>query len=286
MRKNNIFLGITFMMAGTFSLGLNDVIVKGLSFKFPLWEIVFFRAFSGVIVSLCLVFYFGISSLKTKKPIAHTIRAFSSVGCVVLFFFGIKYLLLSENQAIFHSAPIIATLLAIPILGEKVSFQRLLVIILGFIGVLIILKPGTDFFKIYSLLPLGSACFMAVAYLSTRYLMNTESSISIIFYYSFALLFTSLVFFPTDFIYPSFYEMTPLFITGIIGSIGHYFLSQAAKNAEVKVITPFEYSSFIFVTVLAYIFFNEVPDITIYIGIIFIIFSGIYLVYREQQNNL
>ena len=272
------------MIAGTFSLGSNDILVKGLSFDFPIWEIVFFRALSGVIISIFLIIIFGYSRLKTKKPVAHLIRAFSSVGCVVLFFFGIKFLLLSENQAIFHTAPIIASLLAIPVLGEKFGFHRMTAILIGFLGTLIILKPGSSLFDIYSLIPLASAFFMASAYLATRYLMSTESSIAIIFYYSVALLFTSLFFFPSNFIMPNLLEVILLSLTGVIGSLGHFFLSQAAKNAEVMVVTPFEYTSFIFVTVLAYIFYNQVPDITIYIGAIFIVISGIYIVYREQKQ--
>ena len=228
---------------------------------------------------------FGYSKIKTKKPLAHLIRAFSSAGCVVLFFFGIKFLLLSENQAIFHTAPIIASLLAIPILGEKFGYNRIFAILIGFIGTLIILKPGTNLFNIYSLIPLASAFFMAIAYLATRYLMTTESSIAIIFYYSVALLITSLVFFPSNYIMPTLLELIPLSLIGVIGSLGHYFLSLAAKNAEVTVIAPFEYSSFIFVTFLAYIFYNEIPDLSIYIGAVFIIISGIYIVFREQKNK-
>jgi len=285
MKKNNTLLGIMFMIMGVFSLGVNDIIVKGLSYKFPIWEIVFFRALSGVIISIILIFVFGVSKLKTKKPLAHAIRAFSSVGCVVLFFFGIKFLLLSENQAIFQSSPIIAAILAAIILKEKIGLHRMLAVILGFVGALIILKPGTELFKIYSLIPVASAFFMAFSYLSTRYLMSTESSISIIFYYSFALLFASLIFFPKNFIIPDFYELLPLMLLGIFGSLGHYFLSQAAKKAEVVVITPFEYTSFIFVSFLGYIFYQEIPDVTIYIGAVFIFISGFYIIYREQKNK-
>ena len=284
MQHNRSIWGIIFMILGTFSLGSNDILVKGLSFKFPIWEIIFFRALSGVIISIFLLMIFGFSQIKTKKPLAHLIRAFSSVGCVVLFFFGIKFLLLSENQAIFHTAPIIACLLAIPILGEKLDFNRIVAISIGFIGTLIILKPGTNLFNIYSLIPIASAFFMAIAYLATRYLMSTESSITIIFFYSLALLFTSLIFFPSNFIVPNLSEIIFLSLTGVVGSLGHYFLSQAAKNAEVIVITPFEYTSFIFVTLLAYIFYNEIPDLTIYIGAIFIIISGIYIIYKEQKS--
>ena len=163
------------MSLSMFSLSLNDMIYKNLSFNFPVWEAVFFRAFSGVIISFILVYFAGINTLKTKKPIRHCVRAFSAVGCVVFYIFGIKYLLLSENIAISHSAPLIAGLLAVPILGEKIGMQRTLAIIVGFIGVLIIIKPGTDLFNLKSLLPIASALFMASVYLSTRSLMNTES---------------------------------------------------------------------------------------------------------------
>ena len=74
-------------------------------------------------------------------------------------------------------------------------------------------------------------------------------------------------------------------LLGIFGSLGHYFLSQADKNAEVVVITPFEYTSFIFVSFLGYIFYQEIPDVTIYIGAVFIFISGFYIIYREQQNK-
>ena len=72
---------------------------------------------------------------------------------------------------------------------------------------------------------------------------------------------------------------------GVMGSLGHYFLALAAKNAEVIVITPFEYSSFIFVTVMAYIFYNEIPGVSVILGVILIIISGVYIVYREQQKK-
>ena len=177
---NKKLLGILLMTLGMFCLSVNDMTYKNLTMNFPVWEAIFFRAFSGSIISLFLVYRSGIVSLKTKKPIRHFVRAFSAVGCVVLYIFGIKYLLLSENIAIAHSAPIIAALLAVPILGEKLGIHRIFAIVIGFIGVLIIVKPGTDLFYLKSLLPIGSAFFMAAVYLSTRSLMNTESTKSIV----------------------------------------------------------------------------------------------------------
>ena len=284
-KENNIILGIIFMTLAMFCLSVNDVLVKGLSTAYPIWEVIFFRAFSGVIVSIILLFFFGWQTLKTTKPIGHLTRAFSSVACVVFYFFGLKYLMLSENVAIVHSAPIIATLLAVPILGEKLGLHRITAVIIGFIGVLVIVKPGSDLFKIESLFPLGAAFFMATTYLATRFLMSTESSVAIIFYYSFALLITSLIFFPNDFVIPSLFNLIPLMSLGIMGSLGHYFLSQAAKSAEVVVITPFEYTSFIFLGVMGYFFYNEVPDSSVFIGALLIVLSGIYIVYREQQKK-
>ena len=281
MNKN--ILGILFMTLAMFSLSLNDMIYKNLTMNFPVWEAVFFRAFSGSIISLFLVYRSGISSIKTKKPVRHFVRAFSAVACVVLYIFGIKHLLLSENIAIAHSAPIIAALLALPILGEKIGIHRMLAIVIGFIGVLIIVKPGTDLFQFKSLLPIGSAIFMASVYLSTRSLMNTETSTSIVFFYSFALLFTSLIFFPADFVIPDTFNLVLALSLGIMGSMGHYFMSQAARHADVAVTSPFEYTSFIFVGVMGYLFFYEIPSKSVLIGAILIIISGIYVAYRERK---
>ena len=281
MNKN--LLGILLMTLGMFSLSINDIIYKNLTMNFPVWEAVFFRAFSGSIISLYLVYHSGINSIKTKKPVRHFVRAFSAVGCVVLYIFGIKYLLLSENIAIAHSAPIIAALLAVPILGEKIGIHRILAIIIGFVGVLVIIKPGTDLFQLKSLLPIGSALFMASVYLTTRSLMNTESSTSIVFYYSFALLITSLIFFPSDFIIPDTFNLILALSLGIMGSIGHFFMSQAARHADVAVTSPFEYSSFIFVGLMGYFFFYEIPSNSVIIGGVLIIISGVYVAYRERK---
>ena len=283
MNKN--LFGILLMTLGMFSLSVNDIIYKNLTMNFPVWEAVFFRAFSGSIISLYFVYHSGIGSIKTNKPVRHFIRAFSAVGCVVLYVFGIKYLLLSENIAIAHSAPIIAALLAVPILGEKIGFHRILAIFIGFIGVLVIVKPGTDLFQLKSLLPIGSAIFMASVYLSTRSLMNTESSTSIVFYYSFALLFTSLIFFPSDFVIPDTFNLILALSLGVMGSIGHYFMSQAARHADVAVTSPFEYTSFIFVGIMGYLFFYEIPSKSVVIGAFLIIISGVYVAYRERKNK-
>ena len=284
MNKN--LLGILLMTLGMFCLSVNDMTYKNLTINFPVWEAVFFRALSGSIISLVMVYQTGISSIKTKKPVRHFVRAFSAVGCVVLYIFGIKYLLLSENIAIAHSAPIIAALLALPILGEKIGIHRVAAIVIGFIGVLIIVKPGTDLFQIKSLLPMGSALFMASVYLSTRSLMNTETSTSIVFYYSFALLFTSIIFFPSDFIIPDTFNLILALSLGIMGSLGHYFMSQAAKNADVAVTSPFEYTSFVFVGIMGYVFFSEIPSSSVILGGTLIIVSGIYVAYRERKNNI
>lgn len=275
------------MSIAMFSLSVNDIIYKNLTFNFPVWEAIFFRALSGVIISFFLIYFSGIKALKTKKPIRHFIRAFSAVGCVVLYIFGIKFLLLSENIAIAHSAPIIAAFLAVPILGEKIGLQRTIAILIGFVGVLIIVKPGSELFNLKSLLPMGSALFMASVYLTTRSLMNTESSVSIVFYYSIALLITSIIFFPNNFIFPDTFNLICAMSLGIMGSAGHFFMSQAAKHADVAVTAPFEYTSFIFVGFMAYVFYGEIPHISVLIGSMLIVVASVYIAYRENkfENN-
>ena len=273
------------MTLGMLSLSFNDVIYKHLTINFPVWEAVFFRALSGSIISLIMVFYSGLNSIHSKKPIRQFVRAFSAVGCVVFYIYGIKYLLLTENIAIAHSAPIIAAFLAVPILKEKINFNRIFAIIIGFIGVLIIVKPGTILFEYSSIFPILSAIFMASVYLSTRSLMNTDTSTSIVFYYSFALLFVSLIFFPKDFEMPNTLNLILAMSLGLMGSLGHFFMSKAAKNADVAVTSPFEYTSFIFVGIMGYIFYSEIPNISIIIGGILIILAGIYIGYKEHLRK-
>lgn len=245
----------------------------------------FFRAISGMIISLCLVFRFGLQTLKTKKPFSHAVRAISAVACVTFYFFGLKFLPLSENNALAHSAPIIACVLAVIILGEKLGVRRFIAVIIGFCGVLLIVQPGSGIFKTASLLPVASAISMAFSYISLRFIMKTDSSISIIFYYSLALVITTIIFFPQEFIFPPVIHIFPLFSLGIMGSLGHYFISQAAKRADTVVITPFQYSSFIWVIIMGYIFYDEIPSKIVIFGGLLIIISGIYIVYREHIKN-
>ena len=87
--QNNI-IGITIMTLAYFFFSVNDVLVKGLNNFFPVWEVIFFRALSGILISIALILIFGIKTLKTKKPIRHFVRAFAAVGTVVFYFFGIK----------------------------------------------------------------------------------------------------------------------------------------------------------------------------------------------------
>ena len=285
LKNNKNIIAIIFMILGMFCLSVNDVNVKWLNKIYPVWEVLFFRALSGIIISLVVIMKFGFSTLKTKKPIAHIVRALSAVSCVVFYFFGLKFLMLSENTALAHSGPIIATLLAVPILGEKLGARRLFAVTLGFIGVLIIIQPGSYLFRVESLLPVASAFSMAISYISLRFIMKTDSSISIVFYYSLALLITTIIFFPNDFKFPTFINLVPLFSLGVMGSLGHYFISQAAKRADTAIITPFEYSAFIWVIIMGYIFFDEIPTKLVIFGGFLIIISGTYIIYRENIQN-
>ena len=233
------------MLLSMFCLSINDITYKYLSFHFPVWESIFFRALKSIIATF-LAMYFSLDKLKLKT-IWTCHPAFSASACVVFYIYGINHLMLSENIAIAHSAPIIAAFLAVPILGERIGIFRTTAILIGFIGVLIIVKPGTDLFKLETLYPLISAAFMASVYLSTRSVMSTDPSVAIVFYYSFALLIMSIIFFPDNFVMPNTIQLIFAMSLGIMGSLGHLFMSQAAKYADVAITSPFEYSSFIFV---------------------------------------
>ena len=117
--KNNNLLGISFMLVSMFCLSINDITYKYLSFHFPVWESIFFRALSGSIIATFLAMYFGFDKLKTKKPVGHAIRALSASACVVFYIYGINHLMLSENIAIAHSAPLLLLFLLYQYLARE-----------------------------------------------------------------------------------------------------------------------------------------------------------------------
>lgn len=225
----------------------------------------------------------GRSLIRTRNPKLQFWRAVALLGSTGLNFLALRYLPLTVTGAIGFTAPFFISALSIPLLGEKVGWRRWSAIGVGFVGVLIIVRPGTDAFHPASLLSLTAACCTAFYMLLTRKVSAVDSAATSQFYVG---AFATVLLAP----FVSFSWMWPttpdgwlaFFCVGIFGFIGHQLITVAAALAPASVLAPFSYLQIIFLAGASWLVFNQPPDIWLYIGAPIVIASGLYIWLRER----
>ena len=199
-------------------------------------------------------------------------------------FWALQYLQLAETGAIQFSVPIIIALIAAPMLGERMDRARWAAIAVGFIGVLIIVRPGTQGFHPALLLSIINAVLYALFNLMTRQLAAHDAPETTQFYSSvgatLAITPFALAFWQAP---PGALQWTILVLIGVSGGLGHYLLALAHRYAPASVLAPFLYQQIIWMVLLGYLVFGDVPDTAVVIGAAIVISSGGYLLYRERR---
>jgi drug/metabolite transporter (DMT)-like permease len=201
-------------------------------------------------------------------------------------FVALQYLQLVEALSIVFSTPLIVALIAGPILGERIGRQRLCAVGIGFIGVLVIARPGLGTMHPAALLSLVGAVSYAFYGITTRMLASTDSSATTIFYSSLAgiVLMTPLL--PWIWTTPSSPLIWALLMmTGVFAAVGHWLLILAHARAPAAILSPFIYSQIVWMLALGYILFGDWPDPWTFVGAGIVIASGLYLLYREQVKS-
>ena len=302
---NNNYLGISAIVLGTICFSVNDISVKLFSNEMPLNQLMFFRAIFAISILLFVIlpFYGGFKYLNTNNPTFHLFRGLAVVGANTFFFISIAELSLAEATAIFFIAPVLITIFAVLFLKEKVRVRRSLACLIGFLGMLFIIKPGTISFDPISLLPLIAALFYTALHIITRKYGSQEKPITMGFYIQVCFLVTSLMFaggfYIADldvgqsnaltFLTGSWVSVTTFDLLHILVgiafpiSIGGILVSYAYKNHEASFLAPFEYGALVIAVVSTYLIWNEIPDRLSLIGIILIMLSGIFVSLREKQ---
>ena len=302
---NNNYLGISAIVFGTICFSVNDISVKLFSSEMPLNQLMFFRAIFAISILLFVIlpFYGGFKYLNTNNPTFHIFRGLAVVGANTFFFISIAELSLAEATAIFFIAPILITIFAMFFLQEKVGIRRGLACLIGFLGMLFIIKPGTISFELISIFPLIAALFYTALHIITRKYGSQEKPLTMGFYIQVCFLVTSLMFaggfYLADFDAEHSNALT--FLTGswvsvstfdmfhiLVGialpiSIGGILVSYAYKNYEASFLAPFEYGALVIAVVSTYLIWNEIPDRLSLIGMILIMLSGIFVSLREKQ---
>ncbi len=277
--------GIIFAILAYFSFSLLDTIQKTVVIYHSIFQILFLKYFFTLFLSITesyrknnLNFY---KTNNLRLQITRSILSIIESGCFVLSF---RYLSLADAHSIASLTPVIVVALSAIILREKVNLKTWIAIFIGFIGVLIIMRPGLSIFDPKSMIPLAAAFFLSLYQIVTRKVSEYDSSETSLFY-------TSVVgIILMSFLVPFYWQPMQSFSyllflgVGIFFSLGIYFQIIALSFAKASVVQPFHYSLILWAIILGYIFYNDLPDLPTVIGAIIITLSGIYVLNIRSKS--
>lgn len=277
--------GVVSMCAGVFCFAVSDALAKGLGEHFSTVEIIFFR----MLVSLPLITGIGIIAdgpgiLKTRHLRAHLMRGVLSAGGMYAFVCALILLPLAQATALFFAAPLFVTMLSVPLLGERVGWQRWLAVAVGFVGVLAIVRPGAGGFRLSTVLPLASALFYALLLMSARR-MRTESIWTTMWYVSLVPMLVSAVLLPWFWRTPGLESLPEFVAVGVVATAAGTLITQGFRLGPAAVVAPFDYSGLVWATLFGWLFWREMLDRWAVIGILAIMASGAFIAYRQARDN-
>ena len=279
-------VGILFVLVGYFCFTVIDSCAKFLvQAGLPPMEVVFVR-YAGQFILVAAIFLpTGPRDLvRTKNWVLEVLRGLALLGSTILNFIAVVYLPLTVTSAISFTMPLILCALSIPLLGETVGWRRWLAILAGFVGVLIIVQPGTAAFHPAVFLSLGCAVFTALYMLMTRKLAGVDSTRTQQIYASGVATVCIAPFAFGAFQWPALPLAWLAFgLIGLAALVGHLFITTAHRYAPATVLAPFGYFQIIFMTASSWLLFNQPPSVWIYVGAPIVIGSGLYIWLRERQ---
>lgn len=261
------------------------VCIKIASSELPAAQLVFLRSVIGLLIILPIVLPRGINFIKTPIIHLHMLRGFISLCAMICFFYAISQVGLSESTLLNASSPLFIGLLALPILKEKITFNNVIALIIGFIGICFIIKPGTTLFTLAALIGLCSGLFIACAKILIRYMADTEPVMRTVFYFSiFSTLYSSvlMIWFWQS---PTMFDVLIIVIAAICATGGQTLLTYSYTHNDAVTVAPFTYVTVIMTTLLGWLGWNELPDTGSSIGAILIIGSCTSLIIQSKSSN-
>jgi drug/metabolite transporter (DMT)-like permease len=294
----NLLKAILLKIASALLFALMSALVRYLGESVPLGQQVFFRSAFAIPPVLLIYLWRGQlrSALRTARPLGHVGRGMISVAGMFLNFAALARLPLSDATAISFAAPLITVVFAAFFLREHVRIYRWSAVAAGFIGVIVMLWPYFDVDHFSgarsAAASVGAACAVTAAFtnagsvIQTRRLTSTETTSSIVIYFSLICAAGGLATLPFGWIVPDARQAALLIGAGLFGGVGQILLTESYRHADVSVIAPFEYVSMILALVLGYAIFEEVPTVTMLGGAALVVAAGLFIIWREHKLGL
>ena len=266
--------GMALMMLAALLNMVMSAIAKSLVQQLPVFEVVFFRQFFGTLLLAPFFLRPGGSSMRTRRLGMHTSRALFNIVAILAYFTSLGLVPFAQVVALGFTSPLFASLLAVLVLGEAVRASRVVGLVLGLAGAMIILRPGLVDVSLGSLYALGSAASWAIAMTCIKSLARTESSVAITFYAASLQVPLALVLALFVWQWPTLEQLGLLLIISMIGTVAQIALSQAFRDADSTVILPMDFTKLVWASLLGYVMFAEIPDPWACVGGA-VVFSGV-----------
>jgi len=294
-QTKSVTLGILLMLAFAIIGPLIDLFAKLAAQEVPIGQIILSRFILQAFILLLVALFMSWAHKPNLLEIRlHFVRALLILLGTGSFVSAIKFMPLADAMAIFFVEPFMVTLLGGVVLGETVGYRRLIACLIGFLGALFIIKPSFSLFGSIALLPLITALSFTFYIFLTRKMAQNMKPVTLQAYTALAAVIILLPIIIAangtnlsllDPIIPSIKSIWLLIGVGIAAIVAHLFITFALSLAPATVIAPLQYFEIVTATIFGYLFFSDFPDNWTFLGIFIIIFSGIYVIYREQQNS-
>lgn len=292
-QRTAVEVGMFMMAAAMLWIPVIDAIAKILGDHVPAGQVAASRfLFQSLLLLPLILLSDGIPRLPWRQVHLHAARGALIALATAFFFTALKYLPMADAIAIFFVEPLILTLLSALFLGETIGWRRMTAVLIGFIGALIVIRPGFGWAGWPALMPLLAAACFAVYLVLTRTMAQTTDAVQMQFWAGvFGCLTMAVVLalggvaeIPAlTAVRPDLFEWGMLFALGLIATIGHMLVVHAFRRAPAGVLAPFQYLEIISATVLGYLIFNDFPDAVTWVGVAIIVGAGMYVFHRERR---
>jgi len=289
----NLIKAILLKVASALLFAVMSVLVRWLGDRYPVGQVVFFRSAFAILPVVIIYAWRGelIAALRIGRPFGHLGRGVTAVGAMFCNFTALALLPVVDATAISFVSPLFAVALSALILKERVRIYRWSAVIVGFSGVLVMLLPQLDVSRSAAsgeattgaMLGLVGAMFGAGSAIQTRALTTSETTSSIVLYFSVICTLAGLATWPFGWLMPNGPELIALIVIGICGGLAHILLTESYRLAPASLIAPFDYTSMLWALVLGFLVFSEVPSVLVFVGAGIIAAAGLFVIWRERR---
>ncbi|MCB1757364.1 MAG: DMT family transporter [Gammaproteobacteria bacterium] len=280
--------GILLTMSAVFIFALQDGITRILMRDYEPGQFLLIRQTVFLLFTLCLIKFRGRSvrlALRAKRPVLQSFRSLTWVLDIIAFAFAVRYLELADAHAIVMIFPILASLLAIPLLGESIGWRRGIAIIGGFAGTLIILRPGLGIFDVGAVWALAAALLLALYSVLTSLASRTDHFETSLLYMAIISFLISVAWGVTVWKTPDTQGWILMLTLSITGLTGHVLLIKSLECAPAVVLQPFNYTQLAWGIIIGYLMFGDMPDGWTLVGGAIVVGSGLYMLAREHLSK-